>query len=140
MNELEKFVLNEMIDSLPDFKGVRVCSPRNLSLVLLESDYCYFKNTKSVKEIRAWINEYFMYFWNVVDDYENEYGCYPYGNIFLAPERFQSNIIFYMARKLAQLSEYVANHKEGFTITDEAIKIITEEWKESMNNESNNGC
>ena len=132
MNKLERFVLNEMIDSLPDFKGVSVCSPRNLAFVLLESDYCYFKNPKSVKEIRAWINEYFMYFGDVVDDYENEYGCYPYGNIFLFPERFQSNIIFYMARKLAKLSKYVANHSDGFTITDEAINTITEEWKDAL--------
>ena len=132
MNKLERFILNEMIDSLPDFKGVSVCSPRNLAFVLLESDYCYFKNSKSVKEIRAWINEYFMYFWDVADDYESEYGCYPYGNIFLAPERFQSNIIFYMARKLALLSKYVANHNEGFIINDEAINTITEEWQDAL--------
>ena len=132
MNKLERFILNEMIDSLPDFKGVSVCSPRNLVFVLLESDYCYFKNPKSVKEIRAWINEYFMCFGDVVDDYENEYGCYPYGNIFLFPERFQSNIIFYMARKLALLSKYVANHNEGFIINDEAINTITEEWQDAL--------
>ena len=132
MNKLERFVLKEMIDSLPDFKGVRVCSLRNLAFVLLESDYCYFKNPKSVEEIRAWINEYFMYFWEVVDDYENEYGCYPYGNIFLAPERFQSNIMFYMARRLAPLSKYVANHNEGFIINDEAINTITEEWQDAL--------
>ena len=132
MNKLERFILNEMIDSLPDFKGVSVCSPRNLAFVLLESDYCYFKNPKSVKEIGAWINEYFMYFGDVVDDYENEYGCYPYGNIFLFPERFQSNIIFYMARKLALLSKYVANHNEGFIINDEAINTITEEWQDAL--------
>ena len=132
MNRLERFVLNEMIDSLPAFKGVSVCSPRNLAFVLLESDYCYFKNPKSVKEIGAWINEYFMYFGDVVDDYENEYGCYPYGNIFLFPERFQSNIIFYMARKLALLSKYVANHNEGFIINDEAINTITEEWQDAL--------
>ena len=132
MNKLERFVLKEMIDSLPAFKGVRVCSLRNLAFVLLESDYCYFKNPKSVKEIRAWINEYFMYFWDVVDDYENEYGCYPYGNIFLAPERFQSNIMFYMARRLAPLSKYVANHNEGFIINDEAINTITEEWQDAL--------
>lgn len=137
MNKLERFVLNEMIDSLPDFKGVSVCSPRNLAFVLLKDDYYY---TKSVEEIRAWINEYFMCFGDVVDDYENEYGCYPYGNIFLFPERFQSNIIFYMARKLALLSKYVANHSDGFTITDEAIDTISKEWQEAMDNESNSRC
>ena len=140
MNKLERFVLNEMIDSLPDFKGVRVCSPSNLALVLLESEYRYDKYRKSANEVRAWINEYFLYLGDVVDDYYNEYRCYPYGNIFLAPERFLYNIIFYLAPKLAQLSEYVTNHSDGFTITDEAINIITEEWKEVMNNESNNGC
>ena len=57
MNKLEKFILNEMIDSLPYFKGVSVCSPSNLVLVLLKDDYYY---TKSVEEIRAWINEYFI--------------------------------------------------------------------------------
>ena len=132
MNKLERFILNEMIDSLPDFKGVSVCSLRNLVFVLLESDYCYFKNPKSVKEIRAWINEYFMYFGDVVDDYENEYGCYPYGNIFSYPERFQSNIIFYLAPRLARLSDYVANHSDGFIINDEAINTITEEWKDAL--------
>ena len=140
MNKLERFVLNEMIDSLPDFKGVSVCSPRNLALVLLEGGYNYSKYPKSIKEVRAWINEYFMYLGDVVLEYEIEFGCYPYGNIFLAPERFQSNIIFYLAPRLAKLSEYVANHKEGVIITDEAIKIITKEWKEAMNNESNSGC
>lgn len=39
-----------------------------------------------------------------------------------------------------QESEYVANHNEGFTITDEAIKIITEEWMEAMNNEDSSRC
>lgn len=136
MNKLERFVLNEMIDSLPDFKGVRVCSPINLALVLLKDDYYY---TKSVEEVRAWINEYFMYLGDVVDDYYNEFGTLPYGNIFSAHERFQTSVVFYLAPRLANLSEYVANHKEGFTITDEAIKIITEEWMEAVNNESNNG-
>lgn len=133
MNKLEKFILNEMIDSLPYFKGVSVCSPSNLVLVLLKDDYYY---TKSVEEVRAWINEYFMYLGNVVDDYYNEFGTLPYGNIFSAHERFQTSVIFYLAPKLVKLSKYVANHNEGFTITDEAIKIITEEWMEAMNNES----
>lgn len=130
MNKLERFVLSELIDSLPDFKGVRVYSPSNLVHVLLEGGYNY---PKSIKEVRAWINEYFMYLGDVVLEYEIEFGCYPYGNIFLAPERFQSNIIFYLAPKLAKLSEYVANHKDGFTITDEAINTIINEWQEAMN-------
>ena len=140
MNKVEMFVLSEMIDSLPDFKGVRVYSPRNLTNVLLEGDYNYSKYPKSIKEVRAWINEYFMYLGDVVDDYYNEFGCYPYGNIFSYPGRFQSNVVFHLAHKLVNLSEYVANHKEGFTITDEAINTITKEWKEAMNNESNNRC
>lgn len=129
MNKLERFILNEMIDSLPYFKGVRVYSPSNLALVLLKDDYYY---TKSVEELRAWINEYFMYLGDVADDYYNENGCYPYGNIFLAPERFQTSVVFYLAPKLAKLSEYVANHNEGFIINDEAINTITEEWKDAL--------
>ena len=137
MNKLERFILSELIDSLPDFKGVRVCSPSNLALVLLKDDYYY---TKSVEEIREWINKYFMYLGDVVDDYYNGFGTLPYGNIFSAHERFQTSVVFYLAPRLAKLSEYVANHKEGFTITDEAIKIITEEWMEAMKNESNSRC
>ena len=137
MNKVEMFILSELIDSLPDFKGVRVCSPSNLALVLLKDDYYY---TKSVEEIREWINKYFMYLGDVVDDYYNEFGTLPYGNIFSAHERFQTSVVFYLAPRLAKLSEYVANHKEGFTITDEAINTITKEWKEAMNNESNNRC
>ena len=129
MNKLERFILSELIDSLPDFKGVRVCSPSNLALVLLKDDYYY---TKSVEELRAWINEYFMYLGDVIDDYYNEFGTLPYGNIFLAPQRFLSNIVFYLAPKLAQLSKYVANHSEGFIINDEAINTITEEWKDAL--------
>ena len=129
MNKLERFILNEMIDSLPYFKGVRVYSPSNLALVLLKDDYYY---TKSVEELRAWINEYFMYLGDVIDDYYNEFGTLPYGNIFLAPQRFLSNIVFYLAPKLAQLSKYVANHSEGFIINDEAINTITEEWKDAL--------
>ena len=129
MNKLERFILNEMIDSLPYFKGVEVCSPSNLALVLLKDDYYY---TKSVEEIRAWINEYFMYLGDVVDDYYNEFGTLPYGNIFSAHERFQTSVVFYLAPKLVNLSEYVANHKEGFIINDEAINTITEEWKDAL--------
>ena len=138
MNKLEKFILNEMIDSLPYFKGERVYSIKNFVLVLLEDGYNYSKYPKSIKEVRAWINKYFMYLGDVVDDYYNEFGTLPYGNIFSAHERFQTSVIFYLAPKLVKLSKYVANHNEGFTITDEAIKIITEEWMEAMNNESNN--
>lgn len=138
MNELERFILSELIDSLPDFKGVRVYSPKNLTNVLLEDGYNYSKYPKSIKEVRAWINEYFMYLGDVAYDYYNEFGCYPYGNIFSYPGRFQSNVVFYLAHKLVNLSEYVDNHKEGFIITDEAINTITKEWKEAMNNESNN--
>ena len=137
MNKLERFILNEMIESLPYFKGVRVCSPSNLALVLLKDDYYY---TKSVKEIRAWINEYFMYLGDVVDDYYNEFGTLPYGNIFSAHERFQTSIVFYLAPRLAKLSEYVANHSDGFTITDEAIDTISKEWQEAMNDESSSRC
>lgn len=137
MNKLERFILNEMIDSLPYFKGVRVCSPSNLVYVLLDDSYNYSKYPKSIKEVRAWINEYFMYLGYVVDDYYNEFGCYPYGNIFSFPGRFQSNVVFHLAHKLVNLSEYVANHNEGFIITNEAINTITKEWMEAMNNESN---
>lgn len=129
MNKLERFILSELIDSLPDFKGVRVYSPSNLTNVLLKDDYYY---TKSVEELRAWINEYFMYLEDVVDDYCNEFGTLPYGNIFSAHERFQTSVVLYLAPKLAKLSEYVANHKEGFIITDEAINTITKEWQEAM--------
>ena len=129
MNKLERFILSELIDSLPYFKGVRVCSPSNLALVLLKDDYCY---TKSVEELRAWINEYFMYLGDVVDDYCNEFGTLPYGNIFSADERFQTSIVLYLAPRLAKLSKYVANHKEGFIITDEAINTITEEWQDAL--------
>ena len=132
MNKLERFILSELIDSLPDFKGVRVYSPRNLTNVLLEDGYNYSKYPKGIKEVRAWINEYFMYLGDVVDDYYNEFGTLPYGNIFSAHERFQSNVVFYLAPKLAKLSKYVANHKEGFTITDEAINTITEEWQDAL--------
>ena len=129
MNKLERFILSELIDSLPDFKGVSVCSPSNLALVLLKDDYYY---TKSVEEIRAWINEYFFYLGDVVDDYYNEFGTLPYGNIFSAHERFQTSVVFYLAHKLVNLSEYVANHKEGFIITDETINTITKEWQDAL--------
>lgn len=134
MNKLEKWVMGEMIDKLAEFKGVKSC-PSDLAYMLFEEDNCNGSYTFSTFEAKQWCIEYFDELGEVVEDYYNEFGVYPSYNVFLFPERFQVEVIIFLASNLVWLSEYVTERIDNdaeFILTDEVIETIAKELQEAM--------
>ena len=133
MNELEKWVMGEMIDKLAEFKGVKAY-PSDLAYMLFEEANCNGSYTFSTFEAVQWCNKYFEQLGNVVEDYHDEFGVTP-SNAFLFPERFQVEIILFLAPHLVELSAYVNDHindDDEFILTDEVIEVIAKEWEEAI--------
>lgn len=136
MNELEKWVMGEMIDKLAEFKGVK-SYPSDLAYMLFEEDNCNGSYTFSTFEAVQWCNKYFEQLGDVVEDYSQEFGESP-SNVFLNPERFQVEVIIFLASHLVWLSEYVTeriDNDDEFILTDEVIETIAKEWQEAMEDE-----
>lgn len=133
MNELEKWVMGEMIDKLQEFEGVKTY-PSDLAYMLFEEANCNGSYTFSTFEAVQWCNKYFEQLGDVVEDYSHEFGVTP-SNVFLFPERFQVEIILFLAPHLVELSAYVndrINDDDEFILTDEVIEVIEKEWQEAM--------
>lgn len=133
MNGLEKWVLGEMIDKLAEFKGVKSC-PSDLAFMLFEESNYNGSYTFSTFEAKQWCNKYFEQLGDVVEDYSHEFGEAP-SNVFLFTERFQVEIIIFLASNLVWLSEYVTervDNDDEFILTDEVIETIAKEWEEAM--------
>lgn len=134
MNGLEKWVMGEMIDKLAEFKGVK-SYPSDLAYMLFEEANCNNSYTFSTFEAEQWCIEYFDELGEVVEDYYNEFGVYPSYNVFLFPERFQVEIMLFLASNLVWLSEYVVERMDSddeFILTDEVIETLAKEWQEAM--------
>lgn len=134
MNELEKWVMGEMIDKLAEFEGVKTY-PSDLAYMLFEEANCNNSYTFSTFEAEQWCTEYFDVLGEVVEDYYNEFGDYPSYNVFLFPERFQVEIMLFLASNLVWLSEYVTerlDNDDEFILTDEVIETLAKEWQEAM--------
>ena len=134
MNKLEKWVMGEMIDKLQEFEGVKAY-PSDLAYMLFEEANCNNSYTFSTFEAEQWCIEYFDELGEVVEDYYNEFGDYPSYNVFLFPERFQVEIILFLAPHLVELSAYVndrINDDDEFILTDEVIETLAKEWQEAM--------
>lgn len=133
MNELEKWVMGEMIDKLAEFKGVK-SYPSDLAYMLFEEANCNGSYTFSTIEAVHWCNKYFKQLGDVVEDYSHEFGVTP-SNVFLFPERFQVEIILFLAPHLVELSAYIndrINDDDEFILTDEVIETLAKEWQEAM--------
>ena len=134
MNELEKWVMGEMIDKLQEFEGVKAY-PSDLAYMLFEEANCNNSYTFSTFEAEQWCIEYFDELGEVVEDYYNEFGVYPSYNVFLFPERFQVEIMLFLASNLVWLSEYVVERMDSddeFILTSSVIETIAKEWEEAM--------
>lgn len=133
MNGLEKWVLGEMIDKLQEFEGVKAY-PSDLAYMLFEEANYNGSYTFSTFEAKQWCNKYFEQLGDVVEDYSHEFGEAP-SNVFLFTERFQVEIIIFLASNLVWLSEYVTervDNDDEFILTDEVIETIAKEWQEAM--------
>ena len=126
--------MGEMIDKLQEFEGVKAY-PSDLAYMLFEEANCNNSYTFSTFEAEQWCIEYFDELGEVVEDYYNEFGVYPSYNVFLFPERFQVEIMLFLASNLVWLSEYVVERMDSddeFILTSSVIETIAKEWEEAM--------
>ena len=125
MNNLEKWVMNEMINNLQKYEGVRT-HPSNIAFMLFE-DY-----TINTSEAIQWIYDYFDCLGDVVKYFEE----YPIDILFSHPERFKLAVTILLAQQLDSLSPYIAKRierDEEILLTPPTIKTIINEWQEAMN-------
>ena len=132
MNKLEEWVLNEMIDDLYILEGKKIDT--NKLVINLYGYYYYMGVYPGICTAKEWINKYFDCLGTIIDDYISEFGEYPGGNIFMKPDRFKLDVIFFVATRLMNLSAYVASN-EKITFTAKVINTIREEWKEALNHD-----
>ena len=124
MNNLEKWVMNEMINNLQEYEGVRT-HPNDIAFML-------FKNYNNTSEAIQWIHDYFYCLSDVVKYFEE----YPIDILFKYPERFQLAVTILLAQQLDSLSPYIAKRierDEEFLLTPLTIKTIINEWQDAMN-------
>lgn len=128
MNELEKWVMNEMVEHLEDLEG-QVVYGCDLAFTLFESENIDGSFTCSAHKSREWINEYWDYLGEVVEDYEFNYGELPV-NPLVNEEAFQLQIIIFLASRLVCESTFIeVNWNEEIELTEETIEQIVSEWR-----------
>ena len=128
MNELEKWVLNEMVEHLEDLEG-QVCYGCDLAFELFKSENIDGSFTCSAHKSREWIKEYWDYLGEVVEDYEFNYGEVPV-NPLVNEEAFQLQIIIFLSSRLVCESTFVeVNWNEEIELTEETIEQIVSEWR-----------
>ena len=125
MNNLEKWVMNEMIKNLQKYEGVRT-HPNDIAFLLFEN------YTNSTSEAIEWIHDYFYCLSDVVRCFEE----YPIDILFSHPERFKLAVTILLAQQLDSLSPYIAKRierDEEILLTPLTIKTIINEWQEAIN-------
>ena len=128
MNELEKWVLQEMVEHLEDLEG-QIVYGCDLAFELFKSENIDGSFTCSAHKSREWINEYWDYLGEVVEDYEFNYGEVP-TNPFDNEEAFQLQIIIFLASRLVCESTFIeVNWDEEIELTEETIEQIVSEWR-----------
>lgn len=123
MNNLEKWVMNEMINNLQEYEGVRI-HPSDIAFMLFMS--------YNTSEAIQWIHDYFNCLSDVVKYFEE----YPIDILFSHPERFKLAVTILLAQQLISLSPYIAKRierDEEILLTPLTIKTIINEWQEAMN-------
>lgn len=132
MNDLEKWVISEMIDKLENYEGVGVYLS-DLAYILFENENANGSYTCSTYKARLWCQQYFECLGDAVEDYSHELGEPP-ANVFMFPERFQLQIIIYLADKLMTTSSFILANwdSDEMTLTREIIDTIIKEWQEAM--------
>ena len=122
MNNLEKWVMNEMIKNLQKYEGVRT-HPSDIAFLLFENS-----NTSEAIE---WIHDYF----GCLSDVVKYFAEYPIDILFSHPERFKLAVTILLAQQLDTLSPYIAKRierDEEILLTSLTIKTIINEWQEAM--------
>lgn len=128
MNVLENWVMNEMVEHLEEMEG-QVVYGCDLAFKLFKSENIDGSFTCSAHKSREWINEYWDYLGEVIEDYEFNYVEVPI-NPLVNEEIFQLQIINFLASRLVVESTLVeVNWDEEIELTEETIEQIVSEWK-----------
>ena len=132
MNDLEKWVMNEMIDKMEDMDGLE-CYLCDLAFELFEAENINGSYDCSSYRAKAWISEYFSELGDVVNEYQSAMGE-PTINVFANPEAFQVQIVIFIADRLITTSQFIAEHwdSDEITLDKEIIDVITTEWKSAL--------
>ena len=127
MNNLQKWIIEEMIEHLQEMEG-QVVYGCDLAFTLFEGENNAGSYTCNAYEAGKWIKEYWDYLGEVVEDYKFTYGELPV-NPLVNEETFQVQLIMFLASRLICGSTFIeVNWNEEIELTEETIKQIVSEW------------
>ena len=134
LNDLEKDVLERMIDHLDDLEG-RDGYVSELAFTLFEGENIDGSMTYSTYKAEQWIAEHFHDLGDVVEDMAADWDITP--NPFSNPEKFMVQVVLYMAEELVYESDYLRRGRDeeeidAITYDVETITLIRREWEEAL--------
>ena len=135
LNDLEKDVLERMIDHLDDLEG-RDGYVSELAFTLFEGANMDGTLTYNIYEAEQWIAEHFHDLADVVEDMAADWGITP--NPFANPEVFMLQVVIYIAEQLVYKSAYLQRGRDeeeidAITYDEETIALIRREWEKALN-------
>lgn len=139
MNNLRKYIVDEIIGKLEDYEGVTEYGC-DLAYTLFAGENANGSYTCSTYEAKQWIQEHFDDLGEVVEDLNFQFGdSNVIPNVFENPEAFQVVIIIegasYLLSKCKTIDEL---WNEEFELTPELIEKITKDLEEIKDNNSYN--
>ena len=134
LNDLEKDVLERMIDHLDDLEG-RDGYVSELAFTLFEGENINGSMTYSTYKAELWIAEHFHDLADVVEDMAADWGITP--NPFSNPEKFMVQVVLYLAEQLVYESAYLLRGRDeeeidAITYDEETVALIRREWEEAL--------
>jgi hypothetical protein len=124
LNNLEKDVLERMIDHLDDLEGYDGYVSE-LAFTLFEGENIDGTMTYSTYKAEEWIAEHFHDLGDVVEDMSEAWDITP--NPFANPEVFMLQAVIYIAEQLVYESAYLQRGCD-----EETIALIRREWEEAL--------
>ena len=134
LNDLEKDVLERMIDALDDLEG-RDGYVSELAFTLFEDSNMDGTLTYSTYKAEQWIAEHFHDLADVVEDMAADWDITP--NPFSNPEKFMVQVVLYLAEQLVYTSDYLQRGRDeeeidAITYDAETVALIRREWEEAL--------
>lgn len=134
LNDLEKDVLERMIDHLDDLEG-RDGYVSELAFTLFEAENIDGSMTYDTYKAELWIAAHFHDLADVVEDMAAEWDITP--NPFNNPEAFMVQVVIYIAEQLVYESAYLRRGRDeeeidAITYDAETVALIRREWEEAL--------
>ena len=134
LNDLEKDVLERMIDNLDDLEG-RDGYVSELAFTLFEGANMDGTLTYNTYKAEQWIAANFIDLADVVGDMAADWGITP--NPFSNPEKFMVQVVLYLAEQLVYTSDYLRRGRDeeeidAITYDAETVALIRREWEEAL--------